>query len=255
MSFSDDELERYARHIVLREVGGSGQRKLSAARVAVVGAGGLGSPALLYLAAAGVGHLRVIDDDAVSLSNLQRQVLHRTEAVGRAKVESAAETLAAVNPHVVVEGRTERLGGENAAALLGDVDLVLDGSDTFATREVVNRACVAAGVPLISGALSQWEGQVSLFDPQRGGPCYSCIFADPPAEGQAPSCAEAGVMGALAGVIGAMMAGEALKVITGAGQPLRGEMLIYDALWGETRKIRLAARAGCPVCGGRGVAI
>lgn len=245
--FSDDELERYARHIVLREVGGSGQKKLRAARVAVVGAGGLGSPALLYLAAAGVGHLRVIDDDVVSLSNLQRQVLHRTEAVGAAKVESAAETLASVNPHVVVERVRERLEAGNTA-LLEDVDLVLDGSDSFATRVLVNRACVAAGVPLISGALSQWEGQVSLFDPVRGGPCYACIFPDPPAPGQAPSCAEAGVMGALAGVIGAMMAGEALKVITGAGQLLRGEMLIYDALWGETRKITLARRAGCSVC-------
>ncbi len=250
MSLSDDELERYARHIVLREVGGSGQKKLKAAKVAVIGAGGLGSPALLYLAAAGVGHLRVIDHDTVSLSNLQRQIIHKTSATGRPKVESARETLAEINPHVAVDGRNTRITEANASHLLDGVDLVLDGSDTFATRTLVNATCAAAQIPLISAAMSQWEGQISLFDPARGGPCYACIFPTPPAPGQAPSCAEAGIMGALAGVMGAMMAGEALKHITGAGQPLRSEMLIYDALWGETRKIHTRARPGCPVCGG-----
>ncbi|QHQ35915.1 HesA/MoeB/ThiF family protein [Algicella marina] len=250
MSFSDEELERYARHIVLREVGGTGQRKLSAATVAVVGAGGLGSPALMYLAAAGVGRLRVIDDDTVSLSNLQRQVLHRTEAVGRKKTASAGETLQTINPHVVVEEMDLRLGEDNVGDLLAGADVVLDGSDSFATRSLVNRACVEASQPLVSAAMSQWEGQISLFDPARGGPCYTCIFPTPPAPGQAPSCAEAGIMGALAGVMGSMMAGETIKWIVGAGQPLRGEMLIYDALWGETRKIGLKRREGCAVCGG-----
>lgn len=249
MSFTPDELERYARHIVLREVGGMGQRKLSEATVAVIGAGGLGSPALLYLAAAGVGRLIVIDDDHVSLSNLQRQVLHTTDRVGQPKTDSAAMGIHALNPHVTVEGRAERLTPENAARLLEGAQLVLDGSDSFATRTAVNAACVALGLPLISGAIAQWEGQISLFHPASGLPCYACLFPDPPAPGQAPSCAEAGVMGALPGVVGAMMAAEALKHITGAGHTLSGEMLIYDALWTETRKVRIARNPGCKVCG------
>lgn len=252
MSFSPEELERYARHIILREVGGPGQQKLRAARVAVVGAGGLGSPGLMYLAAAGVGLIRVIDDDLVSLSNLQRQVLHTTERLGTLKTESARAGLQAINPHVEVDSRAERLTQANAGALLGGVDLILDGSDSFATRTLVNAAAVALKIPLISGAIGQWEGQLSVFDPANDAPCYACIFPNPPAPGQAPSCAEAGVMGALPGVIGAMMAAEALKLITGAGQPLRGEMLIYDALWGENRKIRIARRPDCAVCAVRG---
>ncbi len=249
MSFTPEELERYARHIILREVGGPGQQKLKAASVTVVGAGGLGSPALLYLAAAGVGRLRLVDDDEVSLSNLQRQVLHTTDRIGQLKVDSAAAGLAAVNPHVTVETHALRLTSDNAADLLGGCDLILDGTDSFETRQRVNEAATALAIPLLSGAISQWEGQLSLFDPARGTPCYACIFPDPPAPGQAPSCAEAGVMGALPGVIGAMMAGEAIKHITGAGRTLRGEMLIFDALWGETRKIRLARRPDCAVCG------
>lgn len=249
MSFTPDELERYARHIVLREVGGMGQRRLSEATVAVIGAGGLGSPALLYLAAAGVGRLIVIDDDHVSLSNLQRQVLHTTARVGMAKTDSAAETIRALNPHVTVEGRPERLTGDNAARLLDGAHLVLDGSDSFATRTAVNVACVALGLPLISGAIAQWEGQISLFHPASGLPCYACLFPDPPAPGQAPSCAEAGVMGALPGVVGSMMATEALKHITGAGHTLSGEMLIYDALWTETRKVRISRNPSCKTCG------
>lgn len=249
MSFTPDELERYARHIVLREVGGMGQRKLSEATVAVIGAGGLGSPALLYLAAAGVGRLIIVDDDHVSLSNLQRQVLHTTDRVGQPKTDSAATALRALNPHVVVEGRPERLTADNAARLLEGAQLVLDGSDSFATRTAVNAACVALGLPLISGAIAQWEGQISLFHPAGGLPCYACLFPDPPAPGQAPSCAEAGVMGALPGVVGAMMAAEALKHITGAGHTLSGEMLIYDALWTETRKVRISRNPSCKVCG------
>ncbi len=249
MSFSPEELERYARHIILREIGGPGQQKLKAARVAVIGAGGLGSPALMYLAAAGVGYLRVFDDDEVSLSNLQRQVLHATEAVGQPKTASAARALRAINPNVAVESRAERVTPEAGAAALEGVDLVLDGTDTFAARQAINAACVSLGVPLISGAIAQWEGQVSIFHPATGTPCYACLFPEPPAPGQAPSCAEAGVMGALAGIIGSIMAAEAIKWITGAGAPLTGQLLIYDALWGESRKIAVSRRAGCPVCG------
>lgn len=249
MSLSPDELDRYARHLVLREVGGPGQRKLNQALVTVVGAGGLGSPALLYLVAAGVGRLRIVDDDVVGLSNLQRQVLYRTGDIGRPKTDSAGDALAALNPHTALDQRRARLTVDNAGALLSDSTLVLDGSDGFDTRQAVNAACVSAGIPLVSGAIAQWEGQLSLFDPASGTPCYACIFPEPPARGQVPSCAEAGVMGALAGVVGAMMAGEAIKHITGAGKTLAGELLIYDNLWGETRKVAVNRRKGCAICG------
>ena len=249
-TFSEPELERYARHIVLREIGGPGQKRLREARVLVLGAGGLGSPALMYLAAAGVGTIGVIDDDVVEAANLQRQVIHRSAGVGMPKVFSAAEAMAALNPHVAVRPYNRRFGPEIAADLLADYDLILDGTDSFETRYLANRVAVAAGKPLISGALSQWEGQVSVFDPARGGPCYQCVFPEAPAEGLAPPCAAAGVLGPLPGVVGAMMAVEAVKLIAGAGAPLRGKMLIYDALYGETRQIGLAARADCPVCGG-----
>jgi molybdopterin/thiamine biosynthesis adenylyltransferase len=252
MAFSDAELERYARHIVLREIGGPGQARLKAASVLVVGAGGLGSASLMYLAAAGVGRIAVADDDAVSLSNLQRQVLHRTEDVGRPKVESAADALARLNPEVTVEPLAVRLGPENAAGLVAGRDLVVDGSDSFATRALVNAACVEAGVPLVSGAIGQWEGQLSVFDPARGGPCLACVFPEAPAPGLAPSCAEGGVLGALAGVFGALQAAEAAKLLAGAGEPLRGRMLLLDLLHGETRTMRLRAEPGCRVCGGRG---
>ena len=249
MSFTDEELERYARHIVLREIGGAGQKSLSAAKVAVIGAGGLGSPALLYLAAAGVGTLGVVDDDTVSLSNLQRQVLHRTASVGALKTGSSTETIAAINPHVGVVEHALRLDDENASEIIGRYDLVLDGSDNFATRFLVNKACVHHAIPLVSGAITQWEGQVSLFHPTNDGPCYACIFPSAPADGLAPSCAEAGVMGAIAGIVGSIMAAEAIKVITGAGKPLQGDMLIFDALWGESRKVSLKRRTDCPICG------
>ncbi|WP_375691909.1 ThiF family adenylyltransferase [Pseudooceanicola sp. LIPI14-2-Ac024] len=247
--FSDAELERYSRHIMLRELGGPGQRKLKDAKVLVIGAGGLGSPALLYLGAAGVGTIGVIDDDVVDQSNLQRQVIHRDAAIGTAKVFSAEATLNALNPHVAVRPYNRRLTEEIAGDLFADYDVILDGTDGFDTRYLANRVAAGLGKPLISGALSQWEGQISVFDPARGTPCYQCIFPEAPAPGLAPSCAEAGVLGPLPGVVGSMMAVEAVKVITGAGAALRGELLIYDALWGETRKIVLKRRDDCPVCG------
>ncbi|WP_170762366.1 HesA/MoeB/ThiF family protein [Ruegeria lacuscaerulensis] len=248
--FSETELERYARHIVLRELGGPGQKKMKKARVLVIGAGGLGAPALQYLAAAGVGTIGVIDDDEVENANLQRQVIHRDADIGMPKVFSAQQAMQAQNPNVVVLPYHRRLTEEIAADLFADFDLILDGTDNFETRYLTNLAAVALGKPLISGALSQWEGQLSVFDPANGAPCYQCIFPEAPAPGLAPSCAEAGVIGPLPGVVGSMMAVEAIKVITGAGQALRGEMLIYDALYGESRKITLSRRADCPICSG-----
>ncbi len=250
--FSPAELDRYARHIVLRELGGPGQRRLKAARVLVLGAGGLGSPVLMYLAAAGVGSLGVVDDDTVSLSNLQRQILHADDRLGMPKVFSAQIGLKAINPHVTVLPYNRRLDAATAEALFSEHDLILDGTDNFVTRALANRVAVALGKPLVSGSIAQWEGQVSVYDPARGGPCLACIFPDAPAPGLAPDCAAAGVIGALPGVIGSMMALEAIKILTGAGEPLRGRMLIYDALHGENRMVLLKARAGCPVCGGRG---
>ena len=247
-TFSETELDRYARHIVLRELGGPGQKKLKNARVLVIGAGGLGAPALQYLAAAGVGTIGVIDDDIVENANLQRQVIHRDDDIGMAKVFSAQKAMVAQNPYVTVLPYHRRLSAENAAALFADFDLILDGTDNFDTRYLVNRIAVALGMPLISGALSQWEGQLSLFHPSAGGPCYQCIFPEAPAAELAPSCSEAGVVGPLPGVVGAMMALEAIKQITGAGEGLRGAMLIYDGLYCETRRIKLKSRPDCPIC-------
>lgn len=247
--FSDVELDRYARHIVMREIGGLGQKKLKDAKVLVIGAGGLGSPVLLYLAGAGVGTIGIIDHDTVSLSNLQRQVLHTDARSGMPKVFSAEAAMKALNPHITVRPYNRKLTAEIAEELFADYDLILDGNDTFQTRALVNKAAVATGKPLISGAISQWEGQISLFDPVRGTPCYACIFPTEPAKGLAPSCAEAGVAGPLPGVIGTMMALEAMKEITGAGEGLGGRMLLYDGLHAETRIVRLKRRADCPVCG------
>ncbi|MCG7573444.1 HesA/MoeB/ThiF family protein [Phaeobacter sp. CNT1-3] len=251
-TFSETELNRYARHIVMREVGGTGQKRLKNAKVLVIGAGGLGSPALMYLAAAGVGTIGVIDDDVVDNSNLQRQVIHRDADIGTPKVFSAERAMRAQNPFVSVRPYQRRLDEETAADLIADFDIVLDGTDNFDTRYLANRICVEQGKPLISGALSQWEGQISVFHPKKGGPCYQCVFPEAPAAGLAPSCAEAGVISPLPGVIGTMMAVEAMKLITGAGAVLRGEMMIYDALWGETRKFTLKQRDDCPVCGNSG---
>lgn len=250
-TFREAELDRYARHIILREIGGPGQKRLKAARVLVVGAGGLGSPVLLYLAAAGVGVIGVIDDDVVEGSNLQRQVIHTDGRIGMPKVFSAEVAMRALNPFIEVRPYHRRLTEEIAVDLVRDYDLVLDGTDDFDTRYLVNRACVAAGVPLISGAITQWEGQVSLFDPAKGGPCYACVFPVKPAPGLVPTCAEAGVAAPLPGVIGAVMAMEAVKWITGAGEGLAGRLMIHDALHMETRVIGVKQRADCEVCGGR----
>lgn len=247
--FSDSELDRYARQIVLREIGGAGQRALKDARVLVVGAGGLGSPVMLYLAAAGVGTIGVIDDDVVDNSNLQRQVIHTNARIGMPKVQSAALAMSALNPNVTVRPYQRRLTREIATDLLEDYDLVLDGTDNFDTRFLVNEVCAAAKVPLIAAALTQWEGQISLHDPESGTPCYQCVFPTRPDPALVPSCAEGGVLGPLPGVMGALMAVEAVKAITGAGEGLRGRMLIYDALYAETRIIKLKPRAGCPICG------
>ncbi|WP_298919530.1 HesA/MoeB/ThiF family protein [uncultured Roseobacter sp.] len=248
-AFSDTELNRYARHFVLREIGGPGQKKIKEARVLVVGAGGLGAPALQYLAAAGVGTIGVIDDDVVENANLQRQVIHKDAAIGTPKVFSAQSEMIAQNPHVTIRPYHRRLTKDIAAELFADYDLVLDGTDNFETRYLTNSVAVARKIPLISGALSQWEGQLSVLDPANGAPCYRCIFPQAPAPHLAPSCAEAGVLSPLPGVIGAMMAAEALKIITGAGAALRGQMVIYDALYGESRTISVARREDCPTCG------
>lgn len=247
--FSDTELNRYARHIVMREVGGPGQKALKQAKVLVIGAGGLGAPVLQYLAASGVGTIGVVDDDVVENANLQRQVIHRDQDIGMPKVFSAQGAMIAQNPYVNVRPYHRRLGEEDAAELIADYDIILDGCDNFETRYLVNRTCVALGKPLISGALTQWEGQLSVFDPKNAAPCYQCIFPQAPAAELAPSCAEAGVIGPLPGVIGSMMAVEAIKLITGAGTALRSELVIYDALYGESRKIMIAKRVDCPVCG------
>jgi molybdopterin/thiamine biosynthesis adenylyltransferase len=248
-AFRPAELDRYARHIMLREIGGPGQAKLKAAKVLVIGAGGLGSPALLYLAAAGVGVIGVIDDDVVEASNLQRQIIHADPRIGMEKVQSAAVAMAALNPFIEVRPYQRRLTQDIAADLIADYDLVMDGSDNFDTRYLVNRVCVGLGKPLISGAITQWEGQLSLFDRGQGGPCYECIFPVRPAPGMVPTCAEAGVAAPLPGVIGAMMAMEAVKHITGAGQTLAGRLMIHDALFAETRVIAVKRRADCAVCG------
>jgi molybdopterin/thiamine biosynthesis adenylyltransferase len=245
---SDTEIERYARHLILREVGGAGQQKLRNAKVLVIGAGGLGSPVLQYLAAAGVGTLGVIDDDIVSLSNLQRQVLFDEDQLDMPKVFAAEAKLTALNPHIAIRPYNRRLTKTDAQDLFAEYDLVLDGTDNYQTRSLVNAACAATKTPLVSGAISQWEGQVSLFDPANGTPCYACIFPDEPADGLAPSCAQAGVMGALPGIIGSIMAAEAIKHITGAGQTLSSEMLIFDALYGESRKISLQKSDECSIC-------
>lgn len=251
--FSPTELDRYARHIILREIGGPGQRALRDARVLVVGAGGLGAPALQYLAAAGAGTIGVIDGDSVENANLQRQVIHLDRNIGMPKVHSAAEAMMAQNPFITVRPYQRRLEADIAEALFEDYDLVLDGTDNFDARYLINQTAVTTKTPLISAALTQWEGQISLYDPTRGTPCYACVFPVAPDPALVPSCAEAGVMGPLPGVIGAMMAVEAIKLITQAGEGLAGRLLIYDALYTQTRTIVVKPRADCPVCQGRGL--
>ena len=235
MVFSADELERYARHIVLREVGGPGQQKLKAARVLVIGAGGIGSPALLYLAAAGVGKITVIDDDKVSLSNLQRQVLHGTPDLGRPKAASAADAIGRLNPHVAIEARAERFEAANALALVSAHDVVLDGSDNFATRYLVSDACFFAKRPLVTAALGAFDATLTTIRAHESGkdgtlnPTYRCLFPEAPPAGTVPTCAEAGILGALAGTVGSLAALEVIREIVGFGEGLVGRLLMFDA--------------------------
>ncbi len=242
------ELQRYARHLVLPEVGPDGQRRLKAARVACVGAGGLGSPLALYLAAAGVGTLGIVDHDVVDVTNLQRQILHGTKDVGRPKLDSAVDRLADVNPHVEVVRHAERLTSSNALRILADYDVVVDGTDNFPTRYLVNDACVLLGKPNVYGSIFRWEGQVSVFG-MPGGPCYRCLFREPPPPGLVPNCAEGGVLGVLPGIIGSLQAMETIKLVLGVGVSLSGRLLIFDALEMSWREVRLRRNPACPVCG------
>ncbi len=246
-----DFAERYSRHLRLPQVGVDGQRRLEAARVFLVGAGGLGSPAAYYLAAAGVGTLRIADDDVVDRSNLQRQILHTEASIGTPKVESAARTLSALNPRTTIEPVAERVGSANVERLLEGVDVVVDGADNFPARYLLNDACVKLGKPLVYGAVHRFEGQASVFDAGRHrghAPCYRCLFPEPPPPDAAPNCAEAGVLGVLPGVIGLIQATEAIKLILGIGVPLSGRLLHFDALSMRFRETRLSADPECPVC-------
>jgi molybdopterin-synthase adenylyltransferase len=252
MALSEQQFERYARHLILDEVGEEGQAKLMAARVLVVGAGGLGSPVLLYLAAAGIGTLGIVDDDMVDLSNLQRQIVHPTARIGAAKVESARATLAAINPEVRVEAYAQRLDASNAAALVRRYHLVADGSDNFATRYLLNDVCFAERRTLVGAALSPFEGQLSTFKAYLGPPhpCYRCLFREPPPADLVPRCETAGILGAVAGVIGTLQATEILKEVLGLGDSLSGTLLMYDALRAGFHKITLPRDPDCPTCGG-----
>ncbi|HXS39244.1 MAG TPA: molybdopterin-synthase adenylyltransferase MoeB [Stellaceae bacterium] len=253
MELSDAQFERYARHLVLEEVGEEGQQKLLGAKVLVVGAGGLGSPLLLYLAAAGIGTLGIVDDDVVDLSNLQRQIVHPTESIGSLKVESARNTLRHVNPEVKVVLHAERLGEGNARPLVEAYDLVADGSDNFATRYLLNDTCFRARKPLVGAALAPFEGQLSTFKAYLGPPhpCYRCLFREPPPPDSVPRCETAGILGAIAGVMGTLQATEVLKEILGIGESLSGSLLIYDALRAGFQKIKLPRDPDCPTCGAK----
>lgn len=255
MDFNEEQIERYARHILLPDIGGTGQAKLLESRVLVVGAGGLGSPLLLYLAAAGVGTLGVIDPDAVDLSNLQRQVLHTTDRVGVDKVASAETSLKAINPGVKLELHKGRLDAANAMELISAYDIVADGTDNFATRFLINDAAYLARRPLVSAAILRFDGQLSTFkafvtdSDGSHGPCYRCIFREPPPPGQIPSCAEAGVLGALCGVMGSLQATEVIKELLGIGNSLSGTLMMYEGLAAEFRRIAVRNDPGCPLCG------
>jgi molybdopterin/thiamine biosynthesis adenylyltransferase/rhodanese-related sulfurtransferase len=247
-SLSPAEFQRYSRHLILPHVGEQGQRRLKQARVLVVGAGGLGSPAALYLAAAGVGTIGLVDSDVVDVSNLQRQVLHGTAAIGRPKLESARARLQDLNPHVQVELHPERLTSANALQILAEYEVVLDGSDNFPTRYLVNDAAYHAGIPDVYGAIFQFEGQLSVFG-AADGPCYRCLYAEPPPPGMVPGCAEAGVLGALPGAIGSLQAMEAIKLLLGIGEPLVGRLMLFDALRMQFRELALQKDPACPLCG------
>ena len=247
----EEERRRYSRHIMLPEIGVAGQERLKAARVLCLGAGGLGSPAALYLAAAGVGTIGLVDDDRVALSNLHRQLLHGTNDVGRPKTESARDCLGDVNPHVEVRLHACRFESGNAEEILRDYDLIVDGTDNFATRYLSNDVAVFAGKPNVYGSIFRFDGQTTVFAPHLGGPCYRCLFPEPPPPGEVPSCAEAGVLGVLPGIVGTVQATEALKLILGIGEPLIGRMVHYDALKMKFREFNLRRDPDCPVCGAR----
>lgn len=248
-TFSDEERARYSRHLIMPEVTIAGQRRLKAARVLCIGAGGLGSPAALYLAAAGVGTLGLVDADRVDLSNLQRQILYGTDDVGRAKLEAARDRLQATNPHVQLQLHEERFVSSNAMEIIGEYDLVIDGSDNFPTRYLSSDACVFARKPNIYGSVFRFDGQASVFAPHLGGPCYRCLFPQPPPAGSVPNCAEAGVLGVLPGIIGMLQAIEAIKLILGLGDSLLGRLLHFDALKMKFREFHLRRDPECPVCG------
>jgi len=248
MDFSTSERRRYARQMLLPDFGEAGQARLKAGRVLIVGVGGLGSPAAIYLAAAGVGTLRLVDVDAVDETNLQRQILYTTADIGRPKLGAATARLAALNPGVNVEVHSAPFGPDNARALVGGVDVVIDGTDNFPTRYLVNDACVMAGTPNVYGSVFRFEGQASVFA-APGGPCYRCLHPEPPPAGLIPDCAEAGVLGVLPGVIGIVQATEAIKLLAGIGEPLVGRLLLYDARRMRVREIALPRDPGCPVCG------
>jgi adenylyltransferase/sulfurtransferase len=251
LDFTEDDIQRYSRHILLREVGGIGQARLKAARVLVVGAGGLGSPLMLYLAAAGIGTIGVVDDDVVDLSNLQRQVAHTTDRIGMRKVVSAAQAATAINPCLAVEAHPMRLNSANALDLVSQYDIVCDGTDNFATRFLVADACALARRTLVSAAVLRFEGQLSVFKPHLGGPCYRCLYAEPPPPGTVPSCSEAGVLGAVTGVMGTLQATVVLKEILGIGDSLSGRLLVWDALETRFRTIKLRPDPACALCGPR----
>lgn len=247
IQFTEEQIRRYSRHIILPEMGGKGQKQLLASKVLIVGAGGLGSPAALYLAAAGIGAIGIIDADAVDLSNLQRQVLYSTKDLDRLKVFSAQERMQALNPDVQVIPYPVRLGAENAREIIGEYDLVIEGSDNFTTKFLTNDACVMLGKPLVMAGLLRFDGQMFVILPKQG-PCYRCIFRHPPPPGLIPSCQEAGVLGAVAGVLGTLQAVEGLKILLGVGAPLSGSILLFDALEGRFRAVSVRRDPDCPVC-------
>jgi len=248
MEFTEDQLQRYSRHIILPEVGGKGQKKLLEARVAIIGAGGLGCPVGYYLAAAGVGTIGLIDNDTVEMSNLQRQIAHSTKTLGLLKIDSAKATFEALNPDVTVVGIKERVNKDNILGLLKDYDVVVDGSDNFPTRYLVNDACVLLRKPLVSGAILRFEGQVTTIIPGEGH-CYRCLFEEMPPAGLVPSCQEAGVIGAIPGVVGSLQAIEVIKLLLGKGEALKNTLLIYDALRTTFRRVKVPKNADCPICG------
>jgi len=248
VEFTEDQLQRYSRHIILPEVGGKGQKKILRAKVLIIGAGGLGCPVGYYLAAAGVGTIGMVDNDSVELSNLQRQIAHNTSRLGMLKVDSAKTTFEALNPDVKVVGIKERLNKDNIMDFMKDYDIVVDGSDNFPTRYLVNDACVMLRKPLVSGAILKFEGQVTTIVPGEGH-CYRCLFEEMPPAGLVPSCQEAGVIGAIPGVVGSLQAIEVFKLILGKGDVLKNTLLIYDALKTTFRRVRVPKNPGCPVCG------